>query len=61
VKYRRWGDGTRVAELNPIRVCSSLKDLGKRVMAMDVNYGLDTRKAYQARVEEERIQKVAAS
>jgi nitrogen fixation protein NifB len=32
----------------------------EKIMAMDVNYDLDTRKAYQARVEEERIQKVAA-
>jgi nitrogen fixation protein NifB len=32
----------------------------EKIMAMDVNYDLDTRKAYQARVEEERVQKVAA-
>jgi len=29
-------------------------------MAMDVNYDLDSRKAYQAKVEEERVAKVAA-
>jgi nitrogen fixation protein NifB len=31
-----------------------------KIMAMDVNYDLDSRKAYQAKVEEERVAKVAA-
>src|SRR5271169_4340518 len=31
-----------------------------KIMAMEVNYDLDTRKAYQAKVEEERVAKVAA-
>ena len=31
-----------------------------KIMAMEVNYDLDTRKAYQAEVEEERVAKVAA-
>ena len=31
-----------------------------KIMAMEVNYDLDMRKAYQAMVEEERVAKVAA-